>query len=342
MTVLHKGDKAQLMRVGKKSSARPRHDKKPLKLRSFVLEIENRTKCTHLKNAIESLGGTIVDVYSEPKPYCLVSDHPQAGLLDQSAKKQKNWDLTMSESSGRLSATDKPTGISEQVLNRVPMLLRVAVRSGVRVFSYARFLELLDTVKKNARAAQKNVLNAPRKSSAAVSEAPRPLSGTFIKFQDVHGEYSPAYKEFVNPTNWFPVYLNNRTGRSIFHKGHGERATDNQLPTTSKAETQGPSARPRLSVRKSPRKTQKKPQIRSGYCEICGLTAQDIDSHLMSDEHRKWLTPTFYSEVDDLIGSNSDLIDVAHPGAEFLRLNHRQPDSLQEDLFESSGEELAW
>jgi hypothetical protein len=99
-----------------------------------------------------------------------------------------------------------------QVLNRVPMLLRVAVRSGVRVFSYAHFLELLDNVKRSARAAQKNVLNAPRKSSTAAttSEAPRPLSGTFIKFQDVQGNYSPAYKEFVNPTNWFPVYLNQR------------------------------------------------------------------------------------------------------------------------------------
>jgi hypothetical protein len=57
MTVLKRGDKAQLMRVGKKSSARARHDKKPLKLRSFVLEVENRSKCTQLKSAIESLGG---------------------------------------------------------------------------------------------------------------------------------------------------------------------------------------------------------------------------------------------------------------------------------------------
>ena len=62
----------------------------------------------------------------------------------------------------------------------------------------------------------------------------------------------------------------------------------------------------------------------------------------MSDEHRKWLTPTFYSEVDDLVGSNSELIDVPNPGSEFLRLNQRQPDLIQEDPSDISGEEMSW
>jgi hypothetical protein len=69
---------------------------------------------------------TIVeDVYSEPKPYCLVSDHPQAELLDQTTKKQRQWDMTVSESSGAQGSADKPPGISEQV--RAPSISKVDV-----------------------------------------------------------------------------------------------------------------------------------------------------------------------------------------------------------------------
>jgi len=211
---------------------------------------------------------------------CVVSDHPHARLLEQ-----------------------KTRLISEQVERKLPAILRLAVRGGVRVRSVETFkrslVELRHRIRSSASSyssssssSLKNKMRtptAPNIRGPAMEQSSRQLPSPFIKLQDGRGLYAPNLKEHpqLQPQQMF---LHHLAGKSVFH-----------APTSMNGRCSSTRRRSRPPMAQNPN--------RSGFCEICVCPCDNLHQHFLSRDHQiRTNVAGFFDEVDTLLGSYNDKV----------------------------------
>lgn len=261
-----------------------KHGRKPLRSKEFVLDLENERDRDSLKKDIKHLGGTVLESYDDngsSKPFCIVTDHPRASYLE------------------RL----KSGKVAPQYSSNLPVVLRTAVRCGIRVRAYSSFRTVLTSLKnrvkldKSGKGATKpkheetGFSNTAEQTLKKSLKRIRKLTPPFIKLEDNDEQYSPSFKEFGVPTNVRPIYIGEAAGRSLFHKAS---------PEYIRKKKEGRHTKPRAKSHRGP-----------GYCDICARDYPDLRTHFSCNEHQKRISePGFYDEVDALCGSYTEEIAV--------------------------------
>ncbi|VDK57470.1 unnamed protein product [Anisakis simplex] len=245
---------------------------RPLAGKKIILDLESGAHRGILQKDIERLGGSVVDAYDEEQ------GRPLCIVSDYPH-------VELLEKSNR-------SKLSSKFISSLPLMLRCAVQNGVRIRSYLSFKATIDQLKKKVRI-DKKVDHAPVK---APQVSVRQLLPPFTKLEDADGLYAPSFKEFIRPNNFIPIYLGKSSGKSIFHK------------ITREAEERRKKEEKETKVRRPPRP---KTQTCSGFCEICGVTCENLLLHYTSREHQQRISqPGFYCEVDALCGSYTENIVV--------------------------------
>ncbi|KHN77430.1 hypothetical protein Tcan_06875, partial [Toxocara canis] len=245
---------------------------RPLAGKKIILDLESAAHREVLQKDIERLGGTIVDAYDEER------ERPFCVVSDYP----------------RVDILDKSNRIKfgPKFISSLPLMLRCAVQNRVRIRSYTSFQLIIMKLKKKVRA-EKKVEQAPTKGPQV---AVRTLTPPYAKLEDADGIYAPSFKEFSGPSNFRPIYLGKMSGKSIFHK------------ITREAEERRNKEEKEIKIRRPPRP---KPQACSGFCEICGMSCENLLLHYASREHQQRISqPGFYGEVDALCGSYTENIVV--------------------------------
>ncbi|VDD92073.1 unnamed protein product [Enterobius vermicularis] len=247
------------------SSAPVKSRKRPLYQKDFLLDLDDHRSREVLKKEIEKLGGRVVETIEDsPKLFCLVSDYRYAHALER-----KN-------ASNRL------------ISSNLPLLLKDAVSSGIRIQSYATFQQCLTNFKNKIKN-EKKVENAPVKAQQHSQHGTVwKLSSPFIKLEDSSLHYAPLFKEFSSTRYFEPIYLGHSAGKSVFHKVTPEMA-ERRLREEKECKKRFPRWRSRLC---------------SGYCDICARNCSNLQLHFTNEEHRRRVSqPSFYDRVDALCGS---------------------------------------
>lgn len=240
-----------------------KHGKKPLRTMEFVLDLGNEANRSTLEKDIKHLGGKVIESFEEDgtKPFCIVTDHPNAELLEKVTKHGK---------------------FSSEFLCVLPMMLRIALKSGVRVRTYSSFCQILTNLKNRVKLDQ-NAKKAPARPKPEMKGV-RKLTPPYIKLEDKGQLYAPSWKEYGMPNNFRPIYIGEAAGKSVFH-----RAT----PEYHRRREEAKMMKPRAKSHNGP-----------GYCDICTRECHDLRMHFACKEHQSRIsTPGFYDEVDALCGS---------------------------------------
>ncbi|KAJ1365456.1 hypothetical protein KIN20_025762 [Parelaphostrongylus tenuis] len=267
----------------------------PLKGRDVVIELGNQQQDEELRRDIRKLGGRIVENIDENKlPFVVISDHPGASRLEMM----------------------KGVYNDKMILKDLPLILKQAVRSNVKVRSYVTFQQQFARFKSRIRSA-KSLTNAPQKRSAKMVDGSvkekkvRLLKRPFIKWQDSRKHYAPSYKECSTP-RWTTVYFGPAAGNCVFRRVTAEqlerRKREGQLLMPEDSDP--PSSPGREKSVKSGKsvkinRTVKTP--RNKFCDLCNKAFDDMEQHYDSKEHMISATqPGMYDEVDLCVGSVVD------------------------------------
>ncbi|CAI4230685.1 unnamed protein product [Auanema sp. JU1783] len=264
----------------------------PLKDKDVVLDIMDTKKYEELKFDIKRVGGNIVDFISEDKPpFLVVSDHAIASKLEV----KKLYDGVK---------------IEPELLRKLPLMLKDAVRQRIRVRHVKSFTTCLARAKalvKSSRASL-GLTNAPTKAPRpSLVDKPRLLQEPFIKYEDSTGMFSPSYKEFraIPNNNFATIYLGKYFGLSLFHQSTAEQQERRQKELENKGAEEC-NSQPKPGYISKPRK-------KGGFCEICSKSSDNLRLHFSSKEHLAIVNqPGFYDEVDTLLGSYVEHITIPH------------------------------
>ncbi|VDN03829.1 unnamed protein product [Thelazia callipaeda] len=242
-----------------------KHGQKPLCTLSFVLDFENETIRMQLEKDLKLLGAKVLETFDpdrNKKPSCVITDHPYARYLE------------------KVTRAENPT---VKNINSLPVLLRAAIRSGVRIRSSNSFVLIISNVKNRLKIIDRMKMT-PMITKREVSI--RLLKAPFIKLENNSQCYMPYWKEFSSNSNFRPIYIGQTAGKSIFHRASldvGKRKKE-----------------------KSNVKIRARSRVGNGFCDICTRSCRDLQS-----EHLTHIrSPGFYDEVDALCGSFVNEIKV--------------------------------
>jgi hypothetical protein len=143
---------------------------------------------------------------------------------------------------------------------KLPLLLRCALESHVRVRSVETFQKSLDNLRTRLRVSTVESRNpdrtrmlppaAPNKRQHDIA---RSLASPYVKLQDARGHYAPQLKEYLT-SQQLRIHLRNSTGKSIFHA-----PTSNARVARTRMPPQAPNPN------------------RAGFCEVCTCQCDNMN-----------------------------------------------------------------
>jgi len=286
----------------------PSHNPPFGKFRFFLdLKTKEGSRVTSLREEIRSLGGGVEEFFSSAATH-VITDCNEERLASLSSRPgggggpPSPW--TPSPATPASPASTRrplPSSRAEAILSKVRQpakvvsvpvgLLEKAVQLGIQIWSYTKTVAWLGKyrAKYGSAGRQPEARRGPR--------ATRQLLAPCIKLENCDGSTRPVFSELKA---WPSLHFDGRPGASPFSVPSA-RQRNKKLARRLDVQLE-PSARKKENQQKAAKKVR-------GYCEICNTDFENLEAHLVTELHLRFVNvASNWAEVDQFVSQDSALL----------------------------------
>ncbi|NP_001082606.1 protein DBF4 homolog A [Xenopus laevis] len=300
---------------------------KPFTGKLFYLDLTSKLISEKLEKDIKELGGAIEGFLSKEISYlitskkeakcvktlkyvCSIPSPEAAPNTGESSTSPGNRRLCQEGNSSKKNEKSLVSrgkslvkrAIKEQEILPKNSILSNALNWGVKILHVEEakhYIEKKKTALQQVRKSQP-VVKVESKPQTRRKVKPQKLKSPYIKVEDCSCQYRPLYlvlpqfRSFQNPVSNYSVEVDKKadpgqklpeTKQSVNKTGHGQDGANN----------------PNIKL---------KEQKKHGYCECCLKKYDDLESHILSPQHKNFSESAYYQVVDDLISTfDFDFVD---------------------------------
>jgi len=293
----------------------------------FFLDLREGRSRTTLAEEIKLLGGQLEECLSKEATHlisdCPLSEYPQststAGPPSPWTPTQTPSPATPSSAVGgsctdrtRRSACGPSVGSRAEVIlskarpqikacvggssNSSRQVLETALRLKIQVWSYQKTLTWLQKFKDKYGSLSKSVGKVRQPSE---SRNKRLLTNPCIKLESSARNLRPVFAELKS---WPNLHFDGRSGSCPFTVP-SSRSKSRKLSKRLDLERDA-----NKSVKKDSKASASVKKKSSGFCEICNVNYPELEQHLLTEQHIKFVTDSNnWKELDSVIGFTSEL-----------------------------------
>ncbi|XP_054548452.1 protein DBF4 homolog A isoform X2 [Talpa occidentalis] len=298
-----------------KTDSKPEKSKyKPLLGKVFYIDLPSVTISEKLQKDIKDLGGRVEEFLSKDISY-LISNKKEAKFAQTlgrispvpSPESAYTAETTSPHPSHDGSSFKPPDSVC---LSRGKLLVEKAIKDhdfipsnsilsnalswGVKILHIDDIRYYIEQKKKELYLLKKSstsVRDVGKRAGIGTQKARRRLKKPFVKVEDISQLYRPFYLQLTNmpfinysiqkPTSPFDV----------------DKPSSSQKQTQVKLRIQADGDK----CGGSPVQLQLKEKKKKGYCECCLQKYEDLETHLLSQQHRNFAQSNHYQIVDDIV-----------------------------------------
>ncbi|XP_060052256.1 protein DBF4 homolog A isoform X2 [Erinaceus europaeus] len=297
-----------------KTDNKPEKSKhKPLWGKVFYIDLPSATISEKLQKDIKELGGRVEEFLSKDISY-LISNKKEAkfvqtlGRISPVPSPESPYNAETTSPHPSLDGSSKPP--ESMCLSRGKLLVEKAIKDhdfipsnsilsnalswGVKILHIDDIRYYIEQKKKELCSLKKSstsIRDVGKKVGIATPKAKSRLKKPFVKVEDASQLYRPFYLQLSNMP-----FINYSTQKP-------SSPFDVDKPSSSQKQTQV-KLRNQADVDKCGGilvQLQLKEKKKKGYCECCLQKYEDLETHLLSEQHRNFAQSSHYQIVDDII-----------------------------------------